>query len=405
MPNCRVCGVDIPEPGLCAECEAEQAAVKNRRKAGSLPLVIILALGVLAVTATAVIIVLPGAGTPGTQAVSGQAGDRSAGDSGSSSAAAGGEALAADTAGSTDSASAPGGQPGGDTAFTADAAGSEALTAPDAGSTEEFGNKNAPVRYDITKVKNLPPIDDRDEYIDWMLAHTNESEAALSLRWERAQLIIQSGQGEFADPAALRAYLLTPRELFTRGQNLFVTYGALPLQIGYGQTITAPNVMAMMTTSLHVQPEDKVLEIGTGSGYQSAVLARLTNHVYSIEIIKELYEQTDKLFKSLEARYPSDKNIVRKLDDGYYGWAEYAPFDKIIVTCSIDHLPPSLIRQLKVGGTIIVPLGPPYRQFLMRIQKVRNKNGEIALIQKDVYDGMGVIFVPFTDSAGKSYSK
>ncbi len=381
MPNCKVCGVDISEPGLCAECSAEQSAAKNRRKAGSLPMVIILALGILAITATAVIITLPGPGTPGTPAVSGQTGDRSAGDSGSTSAAAGGAASTTDTAGS------------------------QALVGPDAGSTEEFGNKNAPIKYNITKIKDLPPIDNRDDYINWMLAHTTESEAALSLRWERAQLIIQSGQGEFADPNALRAYLLTPRELFTRGQDLFVTYGARPLQIGYGQTITAPNVMAMMTTSLHVQPEDKVLEIGTGSGYQSAVLTRLTNHVYSIEIIKELYEQTDKLFKSLEARYPSYKNIVRKLDDGYYGWAEYAPFDKIIVTCSIDHLPPPLIRQLKVGGTIIVPLGPPYRQFLMRIQKVQNKNGDIALIQKDVYDGMGVIFVPFTDSAGKSYSK
>ncbi|MEJ2665207.1 MAG: protein-L-isoaspartate O-methyltransferase [Spirochaetia bacterium] len=361
MPNCRVCGVDIPEPGLCAECQAEQSASAAKRRAGPLPLIIALALGVVLITATAIIISLPQ-----------------------------GETTTAGT---------------GDESQPVKMQGTRTAADRDNESMEKFGNQTVPVKYDITKITDQPPIDNQDGYIKWMLAHTNESEASLSLRWERAQLIIQSGQGEFADPNALRAFLLTPRERFTRGQNLFATYGAKPLQIGYGQTITAPNVMAMMTTSLRVKPEDKILEIGTGSGYQSAVLARLSNHVYSIEIIKELYQQTDKLFTSLEKEYPVYKNIVRKLDDGYYGWAKYAPFDKIIITCSIDHLPPPLIKQLKVGGIIIVPLGPPYRQFLMRIEKVKNKDGQIRLIQKDVYDGMGVIFVPFTDSKGKSYSK
>ncbi|MBN1798421.1 MAG: protein-L-isoaspartate O-methyltransferase [Spirochaetales bacterium] len=392
MPSCKVCGIDIPEPGLCAECKEERAAA--RKKPGKTPrlkpntrfLLVIAACTALVIAGIIIIIaLLPSSSLPTSGQPPGQTPGMEQGLD--DSPAAGAETGTEDTGPASTDISA------------ASSAGSQEQAATDQGT-----DNNAPVAYDITQIQDQAPIDNKENYVKWMLAHTKENEASLSLRWERAQIIIRAGYGEFADKNALRAYLLTPRERFTRGQDLFLTYGDRPLQIGYGQTITAPNVMAMMTTSLKVEPQHKVLEIGTGSGYQAAVLARLTNHVYTIEIIEGLYKETDKLFKNLESDYPVYKNIHRKLDDGYYGWQEYAPFDRIIVTCSIDHLPAPLIKQLKVGGLIVVPLGPPYRQFLMSIEKVKSEDGKIKLVPKDVYDGLGVIFVPFTDSEGKSYS-
>jgi protein-L-isoaspartate(D-aspartate) O-methyltransferase len=388
MPSCKNCGIDIPQPGLCDECRAELA--KTGKKGGvaftmtSNMRFLILIAACTALVIAGIVIVIVSTSSPlefanglplGQEAERGQELDDSR--------AADAEAAA----------------PAGTDAESDSAAGSQKQTAPD-----EAADNNASAAHDITESGDYPPIDNKDDYIAWMLKHTNESKASLSLRWERAQIIIRARQGEFADKNALRAYLLTPRERFTRGQDLYLTYGDRPLQIGYGQTITAPNVMAMMTTSLKVEPQHKVLEIGMGSGYQAAVLARLTNHVYTIEIIEGLYKETDRLFASLEKEYPVYKNIKRKLDDGYYGWEEYAPFDRIIVTCSIDHLPLPLIKQLAVGGIIVVPLGPPYRQFLMQIEKVKTEEGEIKLIPNDVYDGLGVIFVPFTNKEGESYS-
>jgi len=162
--------------------------------------------------------------------------------------------------------------------------------------------------------------------------------------------------------------------------------------------------VSMMTTTLNVQPGDKVLEIGTGSGYQSAILSYLTKDVYTIEIIKPLFIETDALYRELERNFPSYSVINRKLGDGYYGWEEFAPFDKIIVTCSIDHIPPPLLRQLKPGGIMVLPLGPPNRQYIMEIVKHEEEDGSITLRRKDVYNGQSVKFIPFRDDSGTSYS-
>jgi protein-L-isoaspartate(D-aspartate) O-methyltransferase len=204
----------------------------------------------------------------------------------------------------------------------------------------------------------------------------------------------------------LRAFLLAPREFFVRDQNKGKEYIDSPLPIGYGATITDPDVMAMMTSALELKPGEKVLEIGTGSGYQSAILSSLTNEVYTIEIIRPLEAETDQLYKSLEADYPAYANIKRKLGDGYYGWEEYAPFDKIIVTCSIDHIPPSLLKQLKVDGLMLIPLGPPTgKQRLMEVKKTLDAEGNIVLSRRDIYNDYRVKFIPFLDDKGNAHTQ
>ena len=144
-------------------------------------------------------------------------------------------------------------------------------------------------------------------------------------------------------------------------------YGTSPLPINFGQTISGPYIHAIMTDTINPQPNEKVLEIGTGSGYQSAVLSKLTPHVYTIEVVPPLARRTHYLFQIL-----GYNTITYKIDDGYFGWKEYAPFDKIIVTCSFDHIPPALIRQLKPGGMMLIPVGNPWqRQKLLKIIKTR----------------------------------
>ncbi|GMO61174.1 MAG: hypothetical protein Ta2G_20960 [Termitinemataceae bacterium] len=177
------------------------------------------------------------------------------------------------------------------------------------------------------------------------------------------------------------------------------------MSIGWGATITDPDVVAMMTTTLNVRATDKVLEIGTGSGYQSAILSYLCTSVYTIEIIRPLFYETDKLYTDLEASYKSYGSIQRKLGDGYYGWEEAAPFDKIIVTCSIDHIPPPLLQQLKPGGIMVLPLGPPGRQYIMEVKKELGADGKLTLKRRDVYNGLWVNFIPFRNEAGAAYQQ
>lgn len=157
-----------------------------------------------------------------------------------------------------------------------------------------------------------------------------------------------------------------------------------PLPIGYGQTISQPYIVAFMTEAINPKPEHKVLEIGTGSGYQAAVLAEIVTEVYTIEIIKELYQSADKKLKQL-----GYKNIFCKAADGYYGWEEHAPFDAIVVTAAAEHIPPSLVEQLKDGGKMIIPVGSPFlNQNLILVEKV---DGDITT--KSL---LPVRFVPFT---------
>jgi protein-L-isoaspartate(D-aspartate) O-methyltransferase len=141
-----------------------------------------------------------------------------------------------------------------------------------------------------------------------------------------------------------------------------------------------------MTTEIDVKPGDKVLEIGTGSGYQSSLLSYLTDKVYTIEIIPPLAKKTNQIYSRLsKGRFKEYGNIRRKAADGYFGWPEHAPFDKIIVTAGIDHLPGPLLKQLAVGGVMVIPVGPPGAQSLLKITKARSKSGKIRIRRHDIY--------------------
>jgi protein-L-isoaspartate(D-aspartate) O-methyltransferase len=247
------------------------------------------------------------------------------------------------------------------------------------------------------------PVETREAWLSWMRANRSDSPEFLEKRWELAEDFAKNSK-ELKRTEDLRAFLLAPREHFVRARNRGMEYTDTWLPIGYGATITDPDVVAMMTTTLNIRSGEKVLEIGTGSGYQSAILSYLTTEVYTIEIIKPLFIETDQLYRDLEKSYPSYGSINRKLDDGYYGWEKYAPFDKIIVTCSIDHIPPPLLKQLKPGGIMVLPLGPPSRQYIMEVKKEVTDDGFITLSRRDVYNGMGVKFIPFRNESGSSYS-
>ncbi len=258
----------------------------------------------------------------------------------------------------------------------------------------------APV-FDAGKELGTLPMDTREHFVDYMEKHYGEERDFLEKRWETAQAYIKTHE---LQGSAIEAYLRTPREHFVRAHNLARAYDDTWMPIGWGATITDPDVVSMMTTTLDVKPGQKVLEIGTGSGYQSAILSHLTNYVYTIEIIEPLFHETDSLYDQLETRYPGYKNIHRKLGDGFYGWEKYAPFDRIIVTCAVDHLPPPLIQQLTPNGIMVVPLGPPARQYIMKVERVTDEKGAVTLKRTDVYNGVSVKFIPFRNDQGKSYS-
>jgi protein-L-isoaspartate(D-aspartate) O-methyltransferase len=205
----------------------------------------------------------------------------------------------------------------------------------------------------------------------------------------------------------ISAFLLTPREEFTRKSNRGMAYNNAALMIGYGVTLSGPHLVGRMSSALDVQYGEKVLEIGTGSGYHSAFLSTLTDKVYTIEIIEYLAEETDKIYRDLIARgYAEYKHITRKTDDGYYGWEQYAPFDKIIVTCGIDHIPPPLLKQLKVGGTMVIPVGPPTSQTILKVKKQQDEAGNFTITREDIYKGRKkVTFVPFTKKGGGTHFK
>jgi protein-L-isoaspartate(D-aspartate) O-methyltransferase len=257
-------------------------------------------------------------------------------------------------------------------------------------------------KYDGPRLAASMPIETKAAWLSWMSRNRGDDPVFLEQRWVWAQNLVNTS--ELKRPEDVRAFLLTPREHFVRAVNKGLEYADTWLPIGYGATITDPDVVSMMTTTLNVKPWDKVLEIGTGSGYQSAILSYLTKDVYSIEIIRPLFLETDALYRDLERNFPSFSVINRKLGDGYYGWEEFAPFDKIIVTCSIDHIPPPLLRQLNPGGIMVLPLGPPNRQYIMEIVKNEELDGSITLSRRDVYNGQSVKFIPFRDEGGASYS-
>ncbi|MDP2157682.1 MAG: protein-L-isoaspartate(D-aspartate) O-methyltransferase [Nitrospirota bacterium] len=186
------------------------------------------------------------------------------------------------------------------------------------------------------------------------------------------------------DKKVLDAMSRIPRHLFVDEHLKGKAYNDHPLPIDEGQTISQPYVVALMTEALKLKLTDRVLEIGAGSGYQASVLGEIVSEVYTIEIRKKLAEKSGKLLRKLGYR-----NIMVKHADGYYGWEEHAPFDAIIVTAAANHIPPPLIKQLKEGGRLIIPLGSTvYFQMLTLAVK---KKGELEVEQLG-----GVAFVPMT---------
>jgi protein-L-isoaspartate(D-aspartate) O-methyltransferase len=250
-------------------------------------------------------------------------------------------------------------------------------------------------------VETSPPTDTLESYVNWMVANRGEDAAYLTKRWKRYQNMKRNH--DLINEANARAYLLTPREKFVLKRNLPRAYEHAFLDIGYGVTISGPHVVGRMTSELNIKRGEKILEIGTGSGYQSAYLANLTDKVWSIEIIKPIAERTRGIYDDLISQgYTEFKSINTKSADGYYGWEEAAPFDKIIVTCGIDHIPPSLLKQLKVGGVMVIPVGPPGAQHILKVVKEANPDGTVKISRSDIYKGKVVPFVPFTKLEGES---
>ncbi len=183
----------------------------------------------------------------------------------------------------------------------------------------------------------------------------------------------------------MQAMATVPRHLFMPEERRAEAYENRPVPIGYGQTISQPYIVALMTDLLQPQADHKVLEIGTGSGYQAAVLSELVKEVYSIEIIEPLGLTAKQTLKQL-----GYDNVYTRIADGYDGWPEHAPFDSIIVTAAISHIPPPLVRQLKNGGTMVIPVG------------TRFHTQQLTLVRKDLSGAvttkqiLPVIFVPFT---------
>lgn len=188
------------------------------------------------------------------------------------------------------------------------------------------------------------------------------------------------------DPLVLNAMQTVPREVFVLEELKDQAYNDNPLPIGYDQTISQPYIVAFMTEALSVQAEYRILEIGTGSGYQAAILSRICREIYTIEIIKELANHAREVF-----RKQLYNNIHIKVGDGHQGWPENSPFDAIIVTAAGSDVPSSLIKQLKVGGKMILPLKHNnYEQTLVLITKIDVNDN---IIQKEL---LPVMFVPMT---------
>lgn len=207
---------------------------------------------------------------------------------------------------------------------------------------------------------------------------------------ERLRMVEEqlAGPGrDIRDERVLEAMRSVPRHAFVPEDLRALAYADRPLPIGYGQTISQPYIVAFMTEKLQPEPTDRILEIGTGSGYQAAVLAKLVKHVYTIEIVKPLAKRAERTLKEL-----GYGNVTVRAGDGYRGWPEHAPFDGIIVTAAPDHIPGPLVEQLREGGRLVIPVGSEYGVQSLRI--FRKRNGELQL-----ESALPVRFVPMTGEA------
>jgi len=208
------------------------------------------------------------------------------------------------------------------------------------------------------------------------------------MRTRRADMVrAQIQERGVADPGVLEAMRSVPRHLFVPAGLQNQAYHDNPLPIGEGQTISQPYIVALMTELLRPAAGQRVLEIGTGSGYQAAVLSGLVAEVYTIEIKLVLFREASARLQELGYR-----NVRARHGDGYFGWEEAAPFDGILITAAVDHVPPPLLRQLKDGGRMVLPLGHPlgYQNLVL----VTRKGDDYSLEQVT-----GVLFVPMTGQA------
>lgn len=216
-----------------------------------------------------------------------------------------------------------------------------------------------------------------DREAEWMMSRSKMVEVDIA------------GRG-VVNPRVLEAMRLVPRHLFVPGDFQDEAYADRPLPIGLGQTISQPFIVAAMTELIDPRPDHVVFEVGTGSGYQAAVLAGLVRHVYTVEIVPELGEQASDRLASL-----GYTNVSVRVGDGYAGWPEHGPFDGIIVTCGAEDVPPPLIEQLKPGGKMVIPVGPTHEvQELLILEKDRKGN----VTRRSV---MPVRFVPMTGEAAR----
>jgi len=189
---------------------------------------------------------------------------------------------------------------------------------------------------------------------------------------------------DITDEKVLKVMEEIPRHEFVPDNYRERAYADTPLPIGYGQTISQPYIVALMTQLLQVKPSDRVLEVGTGSGYQAAILGKLASEVYTVEIVEPLAKSAAERLRRL-----GYTNVHVKHADGYYGWKEHAPYDVIIVTCAPDHIPQPLLDQLADGGRMVIPVGPPGAyQVLWKIER----KGEEIISHRIT----GVVFVPLT---------
>ena len=199
----------------------------------------------------------------------------------------------------------------------------------------------------------------------------------------REKMVVEQLQNRgIENKAVLEAILKVPRHRFVDSKKDYLAYADSPLSIGYNQTISQPYIVALMTSLAKVSATDKVLEIGTGSGYQTAVLAEIVKEVYSVEIISDLANRAKKLLGEL-----GYQNIKIKSGDGYYGWPEYAPYDAIIVTAASKNLPESLLSQLKVDGKMVIPIGSGFQDLIIVTKTDRGWNKQTSI---------PVLFVPMT---------
>ena len=185
------------------------------------------------------------------------------------------------------------------------------------------------------------------------------------------------------DPQVMAAMGKVPRHAFVPFDERALAYKNRPLPIGYGQTISQPYIVALMTDLLKLKPGDRVFELGTGSGYQAAILAQMAKEVYTMEIIAPLAEKAQATLRSLHY-----DNVQVRSGDGYYGWAAHAPFDAIVVTAAASHIPPPLIQQLKPGGRMVIPVGS---RFLVQQLVLVEKQMDGSLTTRQI---LPVMFVP-----------